>query len=192
MSREVRPYQGALQQRLHQRLQVPCKVWSSYTIESTLLKEVDIFAQLLNNLFQSKGMEYVHAEVPTRLASKIEELVNTKRDFLANDETYRRSITGQIQNRVNNLRECLDINNVVTGGEAAYFQNFEFFARNELQQGRVLHLANKDDISEIINSIATSFNPAHIDSWGLEDIINVSEPGVMYQEWSDMVQVVTG
>lgn len=181
-----------LQDRLSQRLQVPCKVWSSYTIESTLLTDTNFFAQLIGNLLQNKGIEFIQQELTQCLSNSINNVINAKLHALNNDELYRRKITGQIQNRANNLEDCLDIDNVITGGEATYFQNFELFARNELQQNRLHHLADKDDVSQIINSVISTLNPEHNEVWGFQDLLDFSTPVHSYPEWTEMVNTLTG
>lgn len=179
-----------LQQRLNQRLQVPCKVWSSYTVESTLVTNLQLFTDLMSRLLISKGLHVEQEALSLALQEKISDLIQSKRDQLQGDAAYRERIVRQIQNRARNLNDCLTITNIFQGGEVMYFQNFERYAREELDAGNIHHLADKDDIKTVINTAISSINPEHEEEFGLEELISVSEQGQSFEEWSQMVNVI--
>lgn len=182
-----------LEKKLKEKLKIPCKVWSSYTIESTLLNNKKAFSRLLTELFQSKNIPCTCDEVSNRLNQKIQELVDKKLNDLKTNQQYRGSITGQIRNRAKNLDKSLNIKNIFLGNDATYFQDFELFANRELENGRLAHLAEKNDISEIINDIAKHFNTDHYSIWGFGDLIDIprSKDEDEYEEWLEIQLIVS-
>lgn len=179
-----------LQLKLNQKLQVPCKVWTSYTVESTIVTDIELLIDLVRRLLLSKGIELDRETIDFALQRQLAELVSSKRELLQGDQTYRERITRQIQNRAKNLNDSLSITNFFQGGEAMFFQNFESFAREELDAGNISHLADKDDIKTIINNSIISIHPEHHEEYGIGELISVSDQGQSFEEWSNMVQII--
>ncbi len=179
-----------LQTRLQQKLQVPCKVWSSYTLESTILTDIQLLTDILKRLLISRELELDDQAIYQALRAQIDDLVESKRELLQADVSYRERITRQIQNRSKILADSLSIVNIFEGGEAMFFQNFDSFAREQLDAGNIYHLADKDDVKSIINNSIRAIAEEHQEEFYLSDIVSESEQGQLFEEWTQMVQMI--
>lgn len=180
-----------LQLRLQQRLQVPCKVWSSYTLESTILTDIHLLKGIVKRLLLSRELELDDDAIHQALRTQIDDLVDSKRDLLQTDVSYRERITRQIQNRSKILADSLSIVNIFEGGEAMFFQNFDSFAREQLDAGNIYHLADKDDVKSIINNSIRAIVEEHQEEFCLGDIVSESDQGHLFEEWTQMVRKIT-
>jgi predicted ATPase len=173
--------------KLIEKLNIPCFIWKSYTLESSVLREKEMLTKLV---FQAQKNQPFLPEsfIATKIDTAIEEMKTLKTISLNSDHSYRASITGQIQNRANAIRNDLGMTRVINGGEAQYFQNYELFAKSEFDSNRIDHLCNKDDIERLLAKV-------YCEIWNVKDekydnhfseILDNSSESLMFNEWNDL------
>lgn len=167
------------------RLQIKTFIWSSYTIESTLLLDYDNLEQLISRALSSIEHPKETTEIVSAIDQIKEEVKNIKLHKLLNDTQYRESISGQINARDKNLTDYLDFNRVFSCTQINYFPTYEAYARQKLDANHIAHICNKDDVEyffqKVFGILEASINP---NSTYFDFILSISDTNCCPTEWT--------
>jgi AAA15 family ATPase/GTPase len=142
-----------LKRSLSEKLSLPVFIWSSYTIESTLVTEKPILEQLVLKLCAKNHITKSIEEISLAIDNSIQLIIDNKLDLLNNNEDFGKKIIGQIKARLDNLNSQLRITKVFTGNEINLYNHYRLFAVSQLNINRIDHICNKKDIESLLNNI---------------------------------------
>lgn len=173
------------------RLQIKTFIWSSYTIESTLLLDYDNLEELISRALISIGHPKEITEIASAINQTKEEIKNIKLHKLLNDTQYRESISGQINARDKNLTDYLDFNRVFSCTQINYFPTYEVYARQKLDANHIAHICNKDDVEyffqKVFGVLGVSIN---LNSTYFDFILSISDTNCCPTEWTQFYSFV--
>jgi energy-coupling factor transporter ATP-binding protein EcfA2 len=166
------------------RLVLKSHIWSSYTIESTILTDFAILITLIRRYYISLGLTKSTDEIEVALTATVTDFKTMKLNILANEAPYRESITGQINARNKNLTEHLKFNQVFQGSPINFFSNYEIYARQQLEANNIAHLCNKDDVENFVHSVFEKIGFVPIKSTSYFHLLmSVADNTVSFPEW---------
>jgi predicted ATP-dependent endonuclease of OLD family len=177
-----------LKEGLSKKLCIPTYVWKSYTLESSILRDIEIITKVICSRNKSLELNSVRKILD-------EVISNTKSDLLNEislNSAFQRNITGQIAKRVKSLSNIRDLGNVIKGGEANYFINYKEFADKELENGRIDHLCRKEDVDNILKITyeRCSISKNNVNDCYFIDILNDLMKQEMFEEWKCLVEII--
>ncbi len=178
--------------RLSEKLGLPVFVWSSYTIESSLITEKNILSQLIDKICQQKNIEKTLIDINSEIENSFAQINLKKKLLLDTDELYSKKITGQLQGRVENLKNQLEIRNVFQGGDFNLFNHYRLFAIEQLKNQRLDHICNKDDIEEILTNIYEGLGIELSDTFEnrFSEILDNVDSLCQVQDWKELITFI--
>lgn len=176
---------------LTNKLQIKTHIWSSYTFESTILTDLSIYKKIIYRLSILYGLNCEQDFVSNSVDLVYEKWVGKIKLKFDTDDSYKESITRQIQNRASSLKDSLDIKNVFKKGDAMYFQCYQSYATKELADNKIAHLCNKTDIDNITKEVFVELGLTLlcIDNLFLDTITSIS-PDDLHPEWTALDALV--
>lgn len=131
-------------------LQVKSHIWKAYTFEATIIGNDFSLPYAIMRHCENLGHTLSVEEIGQKLLVLKENSRQTKLQLITSDRNYCERITRQIQNRARALRADLGFTNIFIGGEAMFFQNYQQYAKTELDDIKIEHLCTKDDVEDIL------------------------------------------
>ncbi|KAB7681122.1 AAA family ATPase [Plesiomonas shigelloides] len=148
----------ALTQALQQRIQLRTHIWDEYTIEGSIISNLDTYKQLIFRIIASSGLQVeqiaINESVDRHYAALLAELQNK----LNQEANFQMKISNQIVTRATGWHSSVNINNVFRGGEQHYLTNYQIYSRQELTNNKISHMTTKDDISKLSRDILNDFD----------------------------------
>ncbi|USD39490.1 ATP-binding protein [Ferrimonas sp. SCSIO 43195] len=174
-----------LANNFQQRLNIRTHVWNAYTIESTILSDDNALHSIISRQCALYELEVNEQEITDAINQAKQNILTSKSNCLRNDAAYRERISRQIQNRASALRDDLNFTNIFSGGEVMYFQNFDTFASEQLDQGKIDHLCDKNDVQDFLNTVFTQLGISESthDTPEFGSLINLANTLTMPIEW---------
>lgn len=170
---------------LTNKLNIKTHIWSSYTFESTVLTDIAIYKKIIYRLSIRYGLMCEHNHVSDAVDKVYAKWIGIVKQRLDVDDPYKESITRQIQNRASSLRDSLNIKSVFNGGDAIYFQRYQSYANQELNNNKLAHLCNKSDVDNITKEIFAELGLTLPDMNNLFiDTIASISPEDLHPEWN--------
>lgn len=184
-----------LKLELNSKLQIPIFIWKSYTIESTILTDINVLTQIITSICNAQSIVKTPHEITTALTTEITSLKTEKLIELNDEPELAKRITGQNEARISNLDSNLSIsrNRIYEGITVPnIFNNYRLYSNQQLHANEISHISNKDDVERILNNVF--LNLGIIKDVQFENhfsaVLNVVNPFVMNQEWQDLVSFV--
>jgi len=169
---------------LNDRLGLKSHIWSSYTIESTLLTDFTVFSTLIKRACISLQLARPDSEIELAISETINEVRAQKLYSLTNEVSYRESIAGQINSRDKNLTEHLKFTHVFQGSPLNFFANYELYARQQLNASNVAPLCNKDDVEMFVQRVFERIGTAPLNGTTyFHYLINFADTANCFPEW---------
>lgn len=181
-----------LENKFVKNLGIPAHIWRSYTLESTILDSSVNLSALIIKQYQIIGLDRTQEDIEQAILTSRDEMIQQKLSMLATDLAYREKITKQIQNRAKALSNDLGFTKIFKGGEVMFFQNFDMFAKQELEKGRLDHLCDKDDVEAIINNIFEELGCCVVGYGGtrFNSISNLCDKFTGSSDWKRLVNII--
>ncbi|MGB0862561.1 MAG: ATP-dependent nuclease [Saprospiraceae bacterium] len=178
--------------KLKDKLGIPVYIWSSYTIESSVLTEVNKFILLLSEFIKNRD-ERVSIQINNLQDKVLREIEKIALEKVKKLEQTDESI--KIYNLIKNKRDKLDTRlkiKKVFESDAAIQPNYINWAKQKLNANQIEHLATKDDVHQIIKNVMTKFGltlDEDIDRY-FTDFIKGANTTLWFSEWDKMIDVV--
>jgi len=174
-----------LAEQLNQKVSLPSFIWSEYTIEASILSDINAFSVLIYRVLLDNGVVIELEAVNQAVAQIINQYCTETLVLLNENEDLQKKISGQILNRNQKWNSCVGISNLFAGGVQNHLINFQSYARPLLQQNHCTHMMGKNELTVIANKVFEHFaveidyaplsvfeylleyydNSIHIDSW---------------------------
>lgn len=182
----------ALKDSLRNKLDIPVFVWNSYTIESSLIQNKTVLSRVIENICTQKNVVKTIDEINVAIENSFTTIKGTKINLINTDEVYSKRITGQLQGRVINLKNQLDITTVFQGGDFNLFNHYRLFAVDKLNNNRIDHICNKDDVDSILLAIFSELGISKSEDFEnhFSELLNSCTVGNQTQDWLDLIQFI--
>lgn len=184
-----------LKSKLHDKLHIPIFVWSSYTIESTLLTDINPLIQIISSICISQGVTKTGSEITDTITDEVAAIKVEKLRILNDETDLGRRIAGQIEARINNLDKSLGISRTQIFDDVTLpnlFNHYRVYSNQQLNANQIAHISNKDDVEIILNNIFTKLglnkNPVFENHFS--EILSHVNPFVMNDEWNRLIQFI--
>lgn len=183
-----------LVEQLNKKVVLPSFIWGEYTIEASILSDVNAFSELIYRVLldnkvnvEAGGVNIIVNQVISQRCVEILNLLNENEDF-------QRKISGQILNRNQKWDCCVGIVNVFSGGAHNHLINYQSYARPLLQQNHCTHMIGKNELAEITNEVFKNFG-LNIDYAPLsvfEYLLNYYDNSIKIDSWQRLANFVDG
>ena len=181
-----------LQRELSSKLHIPVFIWSSYTIESTILSDRSFLCQLIEK--RCSTIRKTKEEIESSIELAFNSMRSSKLELFNTDESYMKSISGQLISRVKNLDEHLGIRRalVYKESDANLSSHYGFFSKGELNNKRIDHICNKDDVEKVLTDIYNTLGLSISNSSDnyFSELISYSDIQIQAVEWTNMMDFV--
>ncbi|AEV32205.1 hypothetical protein Oweho_1200 [Owenweeksia hongkongensis DSM 17368] len=184
-----------LKNELKNKLGISVFIWKSYTIEGTILLDDTKLEQLITMECSKQAVSKNQLEIKGSIANAIAEIKTEKLRLLNNDADLGRRVTGQIESRIKNLDDNLNIprrrvyDNVTLPN---LFNHYRIFSTQELNSNRVSHICNKEDVEKILESIYVELslvkNPVFINYFS--SVLNTVDFSSINSEWQELLDFI--
>jgi predicted ATP-dependent endonuclease of OLD family len=184
-----------LKRELNTKLGIPIFIWSSYTIESTILTDSSVFEQIISKICAQQTIIKTTGEIRNAITNAVTVIKDEKLNLLNNEITYSKRITGQIEARIINLKDNLNIKtkNVFDGTTLPnLFNEYRIFATQQLNANRISHISNKDDVEKILELIYTELTLTkniRFENY-FSSILNIIDIFSLNQEWNELTTFI--
>ncbi|WP_158841313.1 ATP-dependent nuclease [Polaribacter sp. L3A8] len=185
-----------LKLKLESKLKIPVFIWKTYTIEGTILLDINKLEQLMKNECTKQNITVTQQTVNSKIQESLDILKEQKLTSLDQDEKFCVKVTGQIESRIKNLHENLDIQRKYIFDKITLiesFNHYRIFAKKELDANRVSHICDKDDVEKILKLI---FNNLNIEKDPLFSnyfsfIFNTIDSHFINSEWDELLEFIS-
>ncbi len=177
-----------LKQYLENKTSLKCFVWDTYTIESTILKNKDKLAEIINNHFLVKGYTIDLEDIKFKITELYNNFIALKTNEMDNSVEFCNRVQGQIDARKENLKNSLEITRVFSGNNLS--NSYRIYCKSEFQNNVIDHITNKDDVENILVEIFNHFSvPIEIDIKNrLFELMNTVHKSIQPDLWEDLIQ----
>lgn len=174
---------------LKHKINLSSHIWNSYTFESSLLGNKQCFADMLFRGFTENKQKPILKNIKDSIDNVFTLISIEKRKYLSDDIAFQKSIVGQIQSRVDKIENDLCISGVIKGGTANYLINYSSYARGELDEKRIHHICNKDDVNRIIGAVEDSsgYKLGSIERERVDLLLDFYDSSINLETWEEMV-----
>ncbi|KPH89672.1 hypothetical protein AWH60_15230 [Pseudoalteromonas haloplanktis] len=183
-----------LHDQLNQRVRLPSFIWGEYTIEASILSNINAFCELIHRALLENEANIEIGVVSQEVTRIVNQHCIDTLSLLNENEDLQRKISGQILNRNQKWSSCVGINNLFPGGVQNHLINYQSYARPLLQRSCCTHMMGKDDLSEITNKIFEHFR-LDIDYTPLsvfEYLLNYYDNSIQIDSWQRLADFVDG
>ena len=153
----TRSQREMLKNRLTQQINLSSFVWDEYTIEASILSDVNAFSKLLHRVLLENEKDVNLINVNQVTTQVLNQYCQDMTVLLNEDTKFQKKIAGQILNRNQKWDSCVGITNLFPGGQHNHLIDYQGFARPLLQQNYCAHMTTKDNVTEIANKIFEQF-----------------------------------
>lgn len=149
----------SLTAELTAELKIPVYIWESYTLEATLLREEGKLADLLLHVLQDRtgrrvDVATVRQQLHDQLAAHVQRWIS--RLSVPDDpdwSAFKIKVHNALADRRKWIEHTIKGSKALKLPDAALQPTFERYARSWLEQGRLDHLATKDEVLEILDAV---------------------------------------
>ncbi|WP_417237277.1 ATP-dependent nuclease [Bizionia paragorgiae] len=180
---------------LENKLGISVFVWKSYTIEGTILLDDTKLEQLITIECSKQTVVKSQAEILQSISNAIENIKIEKLRMLNDDDDLGRRIAGQMESRINNLNDNLNISRRRVFDDVTLpnlFNHYRIFSTRELNSNRVSHICKKEDVETILESIYNELgllkNPEFINYFS--SILNTVDFSSINSEWQELLEFI--
>jgi len=184
-----------LKNKLENKLGIRVFIWKSYTIEGTILIDNTKLEQLITTECTKQSITKTQIEIADSITSAINVVKVEKLKLLNEDAELGRRIAGQMESRIKNLDENLNISRRGVFDDITLpnlFNHYRIFSTQQLNSNRVSHICNKEDIEQILKSIYTELelvkNPEFINYFS--SILNTVDFSSINNEWQELLEFI--
>ncbi len=181
-----------LQNELGSKLNIPVFIWSAYTIEATILSDKNLLSKVIEK--RCSGLEIPKYQINNSIETAFNSMKNSKLELFNTDETYMKSISGQLISRVKNLDEHLGIrrSKVYIENDSNLSNHFGFFSKQELNSNRIDHICDKNDVEIVLNEIYDSLDLSinHSADNYFSELLTYADAEIQIVEWSELVAFI--
>ena len=180
--------------QLNQRVSLPSFIWGEYTIEASILSNINAFCELIHRALLENGANIEIGVVSQEVTRIVNQHCIETLGLLNENEELQRKISGQILNRNQKWSSCVGINNLFPGGVQNHLINYQSYARPLLQRNCCTHMMGKNDLSEITNKIFEHFG-LDIDYTPLsvfEYLLNYYDNSIHIDSWQQLANFIDG
>ena len=184
-----------LKAKLEEKLGLQVFIWKSYTIESTVLSDVNLLERLIALKCTNQDVTVETTEIIEIIRNNIDSKKNEKLQMLNEEEDLSKRILGQMEARISNLDSNLNISQSSIFEDVRLphlFNHFRLYSSQKLAANEVSHICNKDDVEDILEKI--------YDDLGLEKneefenhfsaVLDIVEITSLNREWSSLLQFI--
>lgn len=189
------PQKINLKNKLEEKLSIPVFVWESYTIESTILFD----STTLENLITQECTNQDIRKERTQISNTISSAIGSKRDqklrILNEEEDLNRRISGQMLGRISNLENNLQISRANIFEEVqipGLYTHYRIYSNQKLQANDISHIANKDDVEEVLETIFSELGIAKNSEFEnyFSFVLNTVTTTDSNTEWSNLIHFI--
>lgn len=183
-----------LEEQLKQRVSLPSFIWDEYTIEASMLSDINAFSTLIYRVLLDNGVVIEMATVNQDVTQIINQQCAETLTLLNENEDLQKKISGQILNRNQKWDSCVGISNLFPGGVHNHLINFQSYARPLLQQNHCTHMMGKSELTVIVNKVFEHF-AVEIDYAPLsvfEYLLNYYDNSINIDSWQRLANFVDG
>ena len=180
---------------LESKLGIKVFIWKSYTIEGTILLDNTKLEQLITIECTKQSVVKTQTEIADSISNSIETIKTEKLRLLNEDADLGRRIAGQMESRIKNLDDNLNISRRRIFDDVTLpnlFNHYRIFSTQQLNSNRVSHICNKDDVEEILKSIYDELtltkNPEFINYFS--SILNTVDFSSINNEWQELLEFI--
>lgn len=164
---------------------LPVFLWPAYTIESTVLIDRARLAEHLVDLIYRDTGAAPPSDVAVALDGAWRSLLDEKRRQI-DDQKLLRSIEAQRADRRKNLEHGLGIRLKSLSSVSTYLP----WARQLLAQGFAHHIANKDDVSQLIGDVYRALELSFSPDGLFERLVASSKPNTRPNAWDELARAI--
>ncbi len=179
----------AIASGLSMEMNIPVYISTSYTMEATVLSEVDKFKVLLAKLMQA---EHGHVVNAAQVSSLVDQSMSSLRNKLSTrlaDADFKKGLFNRLKNRRETLK-ALNVKKAISTYDGALQPDYESFAQNALNQDKLHLLANKDDVADLIQDVHVSLSLPFNADFLFERLIDAATPSTWFDEWKELRDAV--
>lgn len=180
--------------QLESKINLPTFLWDEYTIEGSLLSDMNAFKEIIYRINLAEGVSLEKTIVFEKVISVVNEHCRNKLKILNEDSNFQRKITGQIINRNQKWEECVEIKNLFKGGIQNHLIEYQSYARPLLQQNKIYHIMTKEDLTLLINDIFVSlsivFDYSPLSTF--EYLLGYYDSSIEIPSWNSLVRFIDG
>lgn len=189
-------HKAKLVAELKSKLSIPVYVWNSYTIESSVLTEVDKFILLLNQFIKNKDKTNTTSfqDLQKRVVLEIEKIAHNKLNALNEEGKESEKIFNLIKNKRDKLESRLGITKTkVFENDAQIAFNYVNWAKQKLKTNSIEHLATKEDVHQIIKTVMNDIGVTLDDDIAIyfTDFIKGANTTLWFKEWDQMINTIS-
>lgn len=180
---------------LNNKLSIPIFIWSSYTIESTILTKIDILEQIITRICSIQEVAKSSTDIATSINNAIIAVRDSKKHQLNEEPDLCKRIVNQMETRINNLKNNLDINRKRIFEDITIpnlSNEYRIFSNGKLSANEISHISSKEDVEQILEQIFDELGL--IKDTDFENhfsyVLNSIDSFSFNQEWKDLINFI--
>jgi predicted ATP-dependent endonuclease of OLD family len=184
-----------LKNELENKLGISVFIWKSYTIEGTILLDNTKLEQLITIECTKQSITKTQLEIAESITNAINVIKAEKLRLLNEDAELGRRVTGQMESRIKNLDDNLNISRRRIFDDVTLpnlFNHYRIFSTQQLNSNRVSHICNKDDVEQILESVYNELglvkNPEFINYFS--STLNTVDFSSINSEWQELLEFI--
>jgi hypothetical protein len=184
-----------MRNELESKLGISVFIWKSYTIEGTILLDNTKLEQFISIECTKQSITKTQLEIANSITNAINIVKVEKLRLLNEDAELGRRVTGQMESRIKNLDDNLNITRRKIFDDVTLpnlFNHYRIFSTQQLNSNRVSHICNKDDIEQILESIYNNLglvkNPEFVNYFS--SILNTVDFSSINSEWQELLEFI--
>lgn len=170
-----------LRQELEAKLKISIHIWNVYTIEATVLTQIDKFAKFIYKYLDKLKISANIEDIEKQLNEYIDVIVEEKKKLFSDEQ--KGNIIKWIKEREDNFGK-LGLRNSIIKEYVAY-DEIKTFHLDKLQNKDISSLATKDDVEKILSHISMQYG---IECMKLEDLLAFVNNELYFDEWNKMME----
>ncbi|GAB4514957.1 MAG: AAA family ATPase [Haliangiales bacterium] len=177
--------------KLTDKLAIPVYIWCSYTIEATLLSDLECFTQLLLSALDLEADPKQQATVIELVEREHQRLCENFREQLHTDK-FESELKDVTENRRKKIAKLLKLKTApgIPTGDLKRVQVYRADAKAGLDQDRCDHLARKEDVEAIVRAVYQHVGqPFDARTW-FEELIKASSSRTRFAQWGELLDVL--
>ena len=144
--------------QLNSRVSLPTFIWDEYTIEASILSNLNSFIEIVYRVLLEHSVSQDRAEVSQQITQIVHEHCAQKLTMLNENGDLQRKISGQILNRNQKWDSSVGISNLFPGGTQNHLISYQSFSRPLLQKNHCTHMMGKGELTQLTNKIFELYN----------------------------------